>query len=302
MEFKPYYYPPKTAQICQQQDRKKIFEKQYPHVECKFDPYHPERVKIFQEMLSELQQHVNENNNVSQKEVWQKILQKKYEKMHVPYNMFNKFMKKIIYINNNTPANKNAKLLYDYIDYIHETYFLHNDPFYSFYSILDFCIFEFFKNEHICIEDNSSKQIKLNVSDKVLIHLIKKLAENGYIGITQFRFYIYFSILYRPSIFDELILLLPLLETPLSLYIKDNLINFHIYKRLLLEDSLQFAFTNLQYSMVNHLVEDLNVPIESIPENIKNTMCQSNLNMKPNANNTNISFNQKIIKKYYKKC
>ncbi len=95
---------------------------------------------------------------------------------------------------------------------------------------------------------------------------------------------------------------MPLLETPLSLYIKDNLINFHIYKRLLLEDSLQFAFTNLQYSMVNHLVEDLNVPIESIPENIKNTMCQSNLNMKPNANNTNISFNQKIIKKYYKKC
>lgn len=301
MEFKPYYYPPKTIKICEQKDRKKIFQEKYPHVDCKFDPYHPERIKIFQEMLSELQQQVN-NNNANQKEAWQKILKKKYEKMHVPYNMFNKFMAKIIDLTNNTPSNKTPKIIYEYIDYIHETYFLENDPFYSFYSILDFCIYELFRNKHTSIQQDSVNEIKLNVSDKVLIHLIKRLAENGYIGITQFRFYVYFSILYRPIIFDKLILILPSIETPLSAYINDKLIDFHIYKRLLLEDALQFAYTNLQYSMVEHLVQDLHVPIESIPENIKNTMCQSNLNIKPNANNTNISQNQKIIRKYYNKC
>lgn len=302
MEFKPYYYPPKTLKICEQPHRKKIFQEKYPHVDCKQDPYHPERIQIFQEMLNELKDQVNSNNSLEQKEAWQKILKTKYEKMHIPYNMFNKFMKKIIYINNNTPSHKNAKMLYEYIDYIHSYYFSENDPFYSFYSILDFCIYEFFRNQHVCVEELNIKKIKLNVSDKVLLHLIKRLLENGYIGITQFRFYVYFSIMYRPKIFDDLILLLPLLETPLSSYINDKLIDFHIYKRLILEDALQFAFTNLQYSMVQHLVEDLNVPIESVPENIKNTMCQSNLNLRPNVNNTNVDSNQVIIRKYYKKC
>jgi hypothetical protein len=44
----------------------------------------------------------------------------------------------------------------------------------------------------------------------------------------------------------------------------------NIYKRLLLEDALEFAYTQFNLEMVRYLIEELNVPHSSISERIVN--------------------------------
>lgn len=267
LEYQPYFYPPKYAQECAKESRNKLYNLRYPHQDCFIDPYYPERKKIFNKILLEYEKNnIYEQNAESQKKNWKRSLQQVYKefKVKTPYNYYNKFFQNVLQIINSNGNNLSlAYSLYNYIDNEYNVNFI-PDPFHAFFSILDFCIFELFTNKHVTLEET----IKFNISDENLVTFIDHLIVNGYIGITQFRFILYFSILYRNSIYIHIINLVDKLDTPLSKYFSDKIINIKIYKRLLLEDSLEFAYTQFKFQMVKFLIEELNVPYNSISRRI----------------------------------
>jgi hypothetical protein len=265
LEFQPYFHPPKYAQECAKENRTGLYGNKFPQQDCFIDPYYPERKKIFHKILSEYKKN-NPDTLGFDKENWKKSLQKVYRELKVktPYNYYDAFFKNILQILN---ANGNslslAYSLYKYVDTEYNIHFI-PDPFHAFFSILDFCIYELFTNKHTTLEST----VKFKISNENLVKFLELLIVNGYIGITQFRFILYFSILYRNEIYINIINLINKLDTPLSKILSNKKININIYKRLLLEDSLEFAYTQFNFNMVKYLIEELHVPYNSISPRI----------------------------------
>jgi hypothetical protein len=269
LQQQPYFYPPKYAELCEKKKRYKLYDKHYPNQDCFIDPYYPERKKIFNEILRDYNKNKFDTDDPSlQKRNWQKSLQRIYTRFNIktPYNYYDNFFQNILkIINSNGNYVSLPYSLYDYIDEEYNINFI-PDPFHSFFSMLDFCIFELFTNKH----SNLQNTVKFSISDENLVKFIYLLVVNGYIGITQFRFVLYFSILYRNEIFEDLINQVDHLETPLGKILANRKINVNIYKRLLLEDALEFAYTQFNLEMVRYLIEELKVPHSSISERIVN--------------------------------
>jgi hypothetical protein len=297
MENKPFYYPPKYAFECMNKNRKNLFKHKYPEHNCVMDPYYHERTEIFNDIADEFDQ--NKDFNIDEKVAWRNAMQNVYRKKNIktPYNFYNHFITGITEILENTSnKSKIPILLYSFINKTYKQYFV-PDPFYSFFSMLDFSLFELFRGKHESDNHNNHSNYQLNISDENLVEFIKLLIDNGYIGLTQLRFLLYFSILYRYTIFDNLVVLIYNLKTPLRQIIGDKMIDLKMYHRLLLQDSLEFAYTQWKFDMVEYIIETLRVPFESINPKIIKSL-STNHKLKGNYNNLSEKY-KLIVDKYY---
>lgn len=292
MENRPFYYPPKYAFECMKEDRKSLFKNIGSDHDCLSDPYYPERNNIFREISNE---YDTNQYSIDKKLAWKNAMQNVYRKQQIktPYNFYNDFVAGINEILNNTKNDSAIPIiLYKYVNDVYNKHFV-PDPFYSFFSILDFSLFELMRGKH---ETEERDGYDLNVSDENLCRFIKLLIKNGFIGITQFRFLLYFSILYRNNILPNLIILVYEMRSPLLEIVGKKMIDLKMHHRLLLIDALEFAYTQWKFPMVEMIIEKLNVPLNTINEKIRRGLTREKIkNLKYNFTD----YERMVIDKYY---
>ena len=261
MEKEPYYYPPLFQQECNKGHRKKLFRKYYPEHDCVLDPFYPERKQIYDAIRSNFETKLS-LNEADERQNWKESMQQVYQQYHIktPYNFYDKLISDVYKILASDKNNK-GDILFLYMQLTYRKEFA-SDPFYTFYSILDFLLFELINGKHETIK---KKTIDLFISDGDLVKFIYLLIVNSFIGITQFRFIIYMSILNRGTDILRLLLsLIDFLEIPLTKNIGDNSLKVKVLKRLLLIDALEFSFVQLRFEIVEFLVEECGVPLSAI--------------------------------------
>lgn len=293
MEKEPYYYPPRFYKECSDAERKRIFRKQYPEHDCIQDPFYPERIDIYRAIKQDFETKVHFDKE-DEKQNWKNSMQKVYQDFDIktPYNFYTDFIRDVSYILNSNKKNK-GEILYVYVAKTYQNYF-RTDPFYTFYSILDFLLYELFfgKHEH----DQDSK--KLPISNDDLVKFIYLLIVNSFVGITQFRFIIYMSVLYKNVDSMRLLLgLIDFLDIPLTKNIGSNSLKVKVFKRLLLTDALEFSYLQLKFKIVDFLVQECGVPLSNL-----NPRVLKALHNRDELRNVYANFDadeSRLVKKYY---
>lgn len=267
MENYSYYHPPYFSELCKQDDRKKKFKNgQFDYVDCELDPYYPERHMIYKDIFNTLKKQNTQNNFGELKKKWKEIMQKKYQNLQylLPYEYCEEFISnaKNILLQTNGPQNLIQYVENNRIDNYDP------DPFYLFITLYDYLIYELTQNKQI--------------NNSLLTQFIGLSIKNKYIGITQMRFYLYMAILFRN---------VPYFHSLIS-HIKNNQI-----KRLLLVESLTFAYINLKIDFVDYILNNYDISFDDIPTKIRDSICYK----KQIINNKKILNKNKInlYKKYY---
>lgn len=296
MERQPYFYPPIFISECRKKKRRNLFEKEYPDHECLNDPYYPERNFLFKEIEKDYSKKLSHNFQ-DEKNNWRDSMQKVYNEYDIktPYNYYEEFIHNIRTILQKT-ENPDA-IPYLLVKYLQKTYKndFNPDPFYAFFSILDFLIFELFNGFHTT---HNSEKLRVEISDKNLLVFIHLLINNSLLGITQFRFVLYFTILYKnDSFFKSVFNLFENIDLPLYNTIGKNSISIKIYKRLLLNDALEFAYIQMKFLMVDFLINECNVPFKNISPKIITAIQRKSLS--ESIKNRFSARDLEIIYKYY---
>lgn len=253
-------------------------------VSCESDPYYPERIQIFESIKNEFDDHpptYNSNSKVFEKKKarWRDIMHKKYKdiKLQLPYYYFESFIQNIDSINKKNASDiEKANMIFDFVKYIQTTQYS-SDPFYSFMSLFDFCIYSIIRKQGI------------DMSDDTFYYFIKRCVDYGYIGISQMRFYMYFTILYSNNykLFHILYLVSPDIK-----YKNKKKSNSNQMIQGLLMDALQFAYIQLKVDYVDLIATQYRVPFEDVPQKIIDTVClKQNLIKKIK--------NKNLVQKYY---
>jgi hypothetical protein len=300
MDKQPYFYPPKFHQICDCPRRKKVFSSQYPEHDCVMDPYYPERVQIHREIERDFKENKSDNIVGSAQNGrptdWAQSMRKVYKRNHVktPYNFYRPFIHQVSSILHESPDDQKAEILYNFVNRVYESVFV-PDPFYSFYSILDFLLYELIAGKN----DHDEKVVLLPISDQDFVQFVYLLIVNSYIGITQFRFLIYMTVVLRddPRLLKMLLSLIEFLDIPLTQNIGDDSLKVKVYKRLLMIDALEFSYVQLKLDTVNFLVQDCGVPLEDMNPKVLGSM--QNLDTLSNLGLNYTQSQARLLKKYY---
>jgi hypothetical protein len=247
MERFPYQSPPYFKRLCDDESRKEVFQKRFSYVDCDVDPYYPDRFQIYMNIKHKFNDRIRTNKKsfYEKKKIWQDLLHEEYQKLHLPYTFYDEFSQNCFNIIRNT---KSVDVLFEYFQDIQEQKY-DPDPFYSFMTLLDYILYTWTFDK------------KFN--KKMLVDIIQKCIEHGYLGITQIRFLMYMAVLNGNARYFHM----------LSQRLQ-RLIPMNQWKKLMY-DSFLFAFEQSKYPIIQYFQK--NYPQTSqntnIPSGIRDSSC-----------------------------